>query len=173
MIHVEPQLCEPGEQIERWAAEGRPDRILAAMREMPVSEFYLGDWIKLVSKALANAAEKGVAELIEVAFREMLKLAVDLLMRAQYEVYDHLRDQDNRPKRPGTHGYPMDEPCLARIERLHHHIVTLSKAYASIRHTLDLASRPKTNARGSTEPKKAARSSKGQEKSLNGRERTA
>ena len=148
MSHPQKEWGEPGEQIKRWAAEGRPDWILAALRERPVEGIYRRDWTDLLKKALAKAAEKGVAELIDLAFGEMLWLTVDLLLRAQCEVYEILRRHDAAPYARNTYSYAIDETRLMRVERLHYHVVNLSKAYASIQHTLDLANRRKTKARG-------------------------
>jgi len=159
---------KPGEQIKQWAAEGRPDLILAAMREKPVEDVYREDWTALLKRALAKAAEKGVAELIEVAFQEMLWLTADLLFRAQYEVYRIFLRYDTSPHVLSTYSYAIDETHLMRVERLHYHVVHLSKAYASIQHTLDLASRRKTKAHGAR-PKAA----KSQEKGRNEREQAA
>jgi len=168
MVRAQKEWGEPVEQIKRWAAEGRPDLILAALRERPVEGIYRRDWTDLLKKALAKVGEKGVAELIDLAFGEMLWLTVDLLLRAQYEVYEILRRHDTAPYARNTYSYAIDETRLMRVERLHYHVVDLAKAYASIQHTLDLASRRKTKACGSR-PKTA----KSQEKGRNEREQAA
>jgi len=168
MSETPKEWGEPGEQIRQWAAEGRPNLILAALRERPVECVYRRDWTDLLKKALAKVAEKGVPGLIEVAFQEMFWLTTDLLFRAQYEVYKIFLRHDTSPHALSTYSYAIDETYLTRVERLHRHLVDLSKAYASIQHTLDLANRRKTKARGAK-----FKATKSQEKGRNEREQAA
>src|SRR4051812_11211915 len=79
--------------LEQWVHDGRPDKAFNDLLDNGYRRDKPG-CIALASEALDRAAEEGAEKVIRVAFQEMLRLNLGLMLRVQYLAGNRVAEWD-------------------------------------------------------------------------------
>ena len=126
------------DRTERLVSEGRVAELVAHLRANSF-RYELSEQVCLVRRALAASAAKDQAGYIEELYALMLGITGDLMVLAQMPLLRRL-DQVEQDVGRGSNSFAHDEveKVLPTIERIHGHVVSLTKSLGTVRHTMSL-----------------------------------
>lgn len=126
------------DKLEEWVKAGRPDLLRQDLvRNQTDFDFNNKVRVDAMNRAMDVACHKGPEHMIGVAFEQMLRTCLWLQIRLESDVEPMISawwstvDEIRR----------LHEEGLPVVERLQHHILSIAKAYASVKHVLNLSER--------------------------------
>jgi hypothetical protein len=124
---------------EELARNGDVFGVLRFFREHPIARD-IQSRIALLRSAMAAAADQDFDDAVKAVYRLMIEFVSELLILSQTFA---LRRVDQLAQRAGNSydgevGKALDT-LLPQVEKLHHHLIALTRAYATTSHTQRLA----------------------------------
>jgi hypothetical protein len=119
----------------------RTGDLAGLVRQLDGDSFYtITEKMSAIRQALQNTAANDMPGLMEQAYREMLTFTMELLIRAQHAARRTISaiDGSNRIMNQAIDTEVVNQQ-LPVIEKLQQQVLTLSRTYASIQHTLAMS----------------------------------
>ena len=99
----------------------------------------MGSAMRQLREALDAAAKQNAWDLVELSFAKATALGVELLVRSQVEMRDHLRRHDETGG--AARRYPDIAASAERFQRIIDFVLDIAGTYSRVRHVVDLERR--------------------------------
>jgi hypothetical protein len=137
MAHA--RVKNPQKRCEELIDQGKITDLLAHMGAHP-HLYEMSDVMGAARQALAMAATGQVSKVVETVYRLMITFCADLLLLAQLPLATRLTAmEDLSSGGDASCARKAVDQQLPHIQSLHHHLIALTRAYATVTHTLKLA----------------------------------
>ena len=137
----------PTRTVESFIADGEVGALLGDMRARP-HLYDVTTAMAALRRTMAASAERDFGGFVDDVYKLMIQFTADLLVIAQVPTAKRLDQiEQDIPRHANTFVRQSVEEMLPTVERLHRHVMELTRAYGTTRHTLGIGG-PKRKASG-------------------------